>query len=500
MKDLGNRSLSAVFWGAGGSVFRILLQFATQIALARILGPQQYGLFAIGAIVISFSMFLSDVGIAYSLIQKDEVTEQDLRFVFTWQVVLGLLVTGVVTALSGPIALFFGDVEAAGVVAGLAVVCLIHALMAPAHNLLKRNLDHKRIQIANIIGYAGGYVLVGLPLAVYGAAVSALVAAWIVQALITTVILYSGVRHSLHPLFWFSGGRQIMQYGTTVLVTNVTNWIIGNIERVVIARYFASREIGLYSTAYNLLYGPASTLLAIVQPVFFSAASRIALDRELIARTYLALIALTAVVIMPVFASVSSIADTFVLALYGTKWVGAAELVTPLALAMPLYLFWGFTTSLLWLGGAPEREFKVQLPMAALWAVMSWLAAQHSVEAVAWVVLLLFALRYALMLTAARQLMPLPFNGLWRALRGGSLVAVACAIFAGALDGWLNARGLAALGRLMVDGALTTAFYFLLLTILPGVIPHECNDLLERLAARSPAQVAWWLRRLPAKE
>lgn len=500
MNDLGSRSLSAVSWGGGGSVIRILLQIATQIALARILGPEQYGLFAIGAIVISFSNFFSDVGIAYGLIQKEEVTQQDLRFVFTWQIVLGLLVTASVAVLSRPIALFFGDVQAQGIVAGLAVVCLINALMAPAHNLLKRNLNFKRIQIANILGYVIGYVVVGIPLALSGAAVWALVAAWIVQASITLVILYSGVRHSLQPLFWFSGGRQIVHYGATVLVTNIINWIIGNIERVVIARFFATREIGLYATSYNLLYGPVSSLLGIVQPVFFSAASRIALEREKIARIYLALIALTALVVLPVFAAVAAIAETFVLALYGSQWEAAAKLVTPLALAMPLFLFWGLTTPLLWLGGAPQREFKVQLPMALLWVAVSWFAAQHSVQAVAWAVLVLFALRYVLILAATRRLMPLPLKGLWRALRGGLLVAVACAAFVAGLDGWLKIQGLTALSRLLTEGTLTTAFYLLLLTSLPGVIPAQCNELLERLAARSPTPFAWWLRRLPAME
>lgn len=500
MTDLRNRSLAAVFWGGGGSVIRILLQIAAQIALARILGPEQYGLFAIGAIVISFSNFFSDVGIAYGLIQKPEVTQLDVRFVFTWQIVLGLLVTAGVAVLSRPIAQFFGNAQAQGVVAGLAVVCLINALMAPAHNLLKRNLNFKRIQIANIVGYVAGYLAVGIPLALSGAAVWALVAAWIVQATITLLILYSGVRHSLQPLLWFEGGRKIMHYGTTVLVTNIINWIIGNIERVVIGRFYSTREIGLYATAYNLLYGPISSLLGIVQPVFFSAASRIALERAKIVRIYLALLALTALLVLPLFLSLSVIAETFVLALYGARWQAAAELVTPLALAMPLFLFWGLSTPLLWLGGAPQQEFKVQLPMALLWAGVTWFAAQRSLQAVAWAVLLLFALRYVLILFVARKLMPLTLIQLWRALRGGLLIAVACAAFAAGLDGWLKARGVAALSRLAAEGVLTAAFYLLLLTSLRGLIPVQCNELLERLAVRCPRPFARWLRRLPAME
>lgn len=499
MKDLTNRSLSAAFWGGGGSVGRIILQIATQIILARILGPAQYGLFAIGAIVISFSNFFSDIGIAYGLIQKPEVTDEDLRFIFTWQVIVGLLVTVLVALASAPIAVFFGDAEAQKVVAGLSIVCLFNALMAPSHNLLKRNLDFRRIQIGSLLGYFVGYVVVGVPLALAGGAVWALVAAWVVQVLVSLVIFYSGARHPLRPLFWFDGARQIAQYGATVLVTNITNWVIGNIDRVVVGRFFASREIGLYATAYNLLYSPVSSLLGIIQPIFFSAASRIADDRERVVRVHLALLALTALVVVPISVSVAAIADTFVLALYGPQWSAASKLLVPLALAMPFFLFWGFTTPLLWLGGAPEKEFRVQLPMAFLWLAVSWLAAQHSTAAVAWAVTLLFALRYLLIFLAARKLVQIPLASLWRAVRGGLFLSLACCLFVSAIDSWIETTGIAAFGRFLIDATLTATVYIGLLMYLPGLIAADCAGLLNRLEARSPAPLAGWLRRLPVE-
>nr|MBB4247199.1 O-antigen/teichoic acid export membrane protein [Rhodocyclus tenuis] len=469
----------------------------TQIVLARILGPEQYGLFAIAAVVIGFSGFFSDVGIAYGLIQKQDVSAHDLRFVFTWQLIIGTLVSAAIVLLSGPIAAFFGEAKAQEIVSVLAVVCLLNALMAPAQNMLKRELNIRRIQLANIAGYVGGYVAVGVPLALSGAAVWALVASWIVQVSITLLILYAGVRHPLQPLFWFVGGGQLMRYGGTVLITNITNWVIGNIERVVIGRYFASREIGLYATSYNLINGPVSSLLGVVQPVFFSAASRIADQRERLVEVYLGIVALTALVVLPLFASVSAVADTLVLALYGAKWVEAGVLLSPLSLAIPLLLFWGLTTPLLWIGGAPEREFRVQLPMALLWVAISWAAAQHSLEAVAWSVVLLFALRFALIFFAARQLLPISFAGLWRACRGGLLLAMICASIAAASDGWLRAEGLPAFVRLLIDAALAAAVYLLLLMKLPGIIPGHCGELLTRLAARCPAPLGCWLGRLP---
>ena len=143
--------------------------------------------------------------------------------------------------------------------------------------------------------------------------------------------------HAVQPLVYHDEARALSTYGGTVLITNLINWLINNIDRVIVGRLFASREIGLYATTYNMLQTPTSSLLGIVQPVFFAASSRIADDRETIAASYRALIAAVVTYILPVFVAVAAISETFVLGLYGPKWHESAALVVPLALAMPLF-------------------------------------------------------------------------------------------------------------------------------------------------------------------
>ncbi|MFY8016898.1 MAG: oligosaccharide flippase family protein, partial [Inhella sp.] len=165
--------------------------------MARLLGPVEYGVFAIGAIVIGFSAFFSDVGLAYGLIQKREVTERDVRFVVTWQIILGAVVTALIALAASPIATFFGEPRAASVVLALSALCLINALTAPALNLLKRDLDFKSIQIDFLVSYIVGYLLVGLPLALFGFHVWALVWAWLIQAAVNGLLLYRRTQHAL---------------------------------------------------------------------------------------------------------------------------------------------------------------------------------------------------------------------------------------------------------------------------------------------------------------
>lgn len=488
MKNLGAKSLSAVFWGTGGAVIRLVLQFGAQVVLARILGPEQYGLFAIGAVVIGFSNFFSDIGLAYGLIQKETVVDRDIRFVFTWQVILGVGVTLAIGLSAEAIATFFGDARAADVVKALAIVCLLNALAAPSLNLLKRNLDFRRIQMAQITGFIVGYIFFGIPLAFYGSQAWALVIAWLIQAMVFLVLTYSATRHPLAPLMRYENAKSLSAYGATVLITNLVNWLINNVDRVIIGRVFSSREIGLYATTYNMLYTPTTSLLGVVQPVFFSAASRATHNPEAIASSYRALIGAVVIFILPAFAVIGAISETFVLALYGAKWQEAVPLFRPLAFAMPLFLIWGFTTPLLWTGGHASKEFRVQLPIALIWIAACWFAAQKSVETVTWTVLVLFAVRSSVMVASATRTLKMDPLALWRAVRGGLFISPLLALIVFGFDALCHA--LPHVARLALDILLSAIGLLALLRIFPRVIGIELAQLLNRIINRIPPQLS----------
>lgn len=483
-KSLGARSISAVFWGAGGSLLRMLLQIGAQITLARLLGPDQYGVFAIGATVIGFSAFFSDVGLAYGLIQKAQLDELDVRFVVTWQIVLGLLVSVAVWLAAVPIAGFFGEPRSVPVLRALSALCLLNALAAPSLNLLKRKIDFKRINIFALVSYALGYLLVGVPMALAGAAVWALVAAWLVQALVNLVLLYNASRHALRPLFWYAQARGQSRYGATVFFTNLVNWLINNVDRIVVGRVFGSHEIGLYATAYNLLYTPAASALGVVQPVFFSASSRLQDDAGRIAGGYRALLGAVMLFALPLFTLVAVGAEAFIAMLYGPQWAGAAALCRPIALAMPFFLVWGFTTPLLWTGGKPGREFLVQLPLALAWCGACLLAARFSVEALAWSVLALAGLRCIAIMVAACRVVHLPWPGLWEALRGGLLIS-ACigTVLAVAAP---RLAGLAPALQFGLLALLAKIVWWLMLRAWPGLVGSDLRQLLGKLALQLP--------------
>src|SRR5882762_8278823 len=162
--DLSQRSISAVFWGASGSAVQLVLQFGIQVVLARLLGPEQYGLFAIALVVITLgSYFATNVG--FGLIQKRTVTDEDVRFVNFWQLSVGAVVAIAVFVLADPAAGFFSEPRVAPLIRAMSIVGLLQAAAGPSANLLNRDLDFKSIYLTSIASYAVGYGVIGIPLA-----------------------------------------------------------------------------------------------------------------------------------------------------------------------------------------------------------------------------------------------------------------------------------------------------------------------------------------------
>ena len=81
----------ALKWSALTTVLRFVLQLGAQVALARMLGPGNFGVYGIGMAALTFAAFLSGASFSWNLMLMPSVSRDDIRFSFTWQLLAGLL-------------------------------------------------------------------------------------------------------------------------------------------------------------------------------------------------------------------------------------------------------------------------------------------------------------------------------------------------------------------------------------------------------------------------
>src|SRR5574337_504527 len=479
MGELGRSGVSAVKWSAVSTAARFVLQLAAQVVLARTLGPDVYGVFAIGTVVLTFANFVSSFGFSWSLLQRNVLHEEDVRFAFTWQVLLGLLTMAVLYLSAPALAAYFNEPRAKAVIEWLSLASLLAAAAAPSGYMMQRDLNFRAVGLIQIGSYAVGYLVVGVPMALSGWGVDALVAAWLVQAGVMMIANFAVRPHSLRPLFWYADAAHAVGTGRAVFFTNIVNWSLNNIDRIMIGRLLNAHALGLYNVAYNVATMPNTLLLGALQPAFLSAGARLQTDPERLGRAYLQMIAVVLVLVLPAFVFLSLVSSDLVRFLYGARWTGAAWVLGLLFLSIPAYVWWGLSTPVLWNTGRKNHEFLLQLPLLALGTIGFYLFAGRGLHAAAAVTALLLLGRAVVIGVAALQALHLRAAALLpHALRGLMLSAL-CVVTVRTAQ-YAVARFSMPLLSLMASGLAALAVLALLLIVRPQILGQETAGMLLR--------------------
>ncbi|MBV8502326.1 MAG: oligosaccharide flippase family protein [Paucibacter sp.] len=428
---LAARSLRAVVWSYLGAGMRICAQLVIQVGLARQLGPAAFGQASTVLLVMGLGWLLADAGFGSALIQKEQLQDDDLAFALGWVVLLSTLIGVLTYGLSPWLAGLLNDPALVPLVRACAVLIPLQALSNIPLSLLRRDLDMKRQQLLSVGTYVLGMGVVGFSLAVAGLGAWALVVGFGVQLALTLAL---GFRLAPFPLRLrlHHANTAFRNFGLSVLATNLANWSIESLDRLLVGRFWGLKSLGEYAAAGNLARAPASVLVGTLQAVVFSSTSRAQSDREQVRRGFVAVLCLVALVSTPLFCFLAVQSAFVVQLLYGPSWSSAAPLFAALCLSIPSYAVLSIAGPTLWGLGAARSEFQVQLLIAvATFGGYAALAGWPLAEAV-WLVPVLSLIRSILIVRALLPRLNLSVRHVLHACAGGAALAIAAALMAGA--------------------------------------------------------------------
>lgn len=490
-KTLTDKGLSAAKWNYAGNAVRLGLQFAVGILLARLLGPEAFGTVAIAWLMIGVGMLFADFGFSAALIQKKDLKTSDIDFAFTIQILVGALLTALCALLAHPIAVFFKQPEATDIIRAMSALFLIRAAGQTATALINREINYKTTQLIGILTYAVGYLLVGIPCAYLGLKAWSLVAAQLTQSLCYTVAIIGVLRRPLRLRFYLRDAG-IVRFGGAVTGSNIASWIVLNVDGVIIGHTLGAYSLGIYNRAVTLIGTPAMAASTSLQGVLFSSCARAQGDLAKIKGAYLAATAALALACFPIFGTAAIVPDAIVLAVYGDAWSKAIPILTPLSLAMAVHVFLATIGPVLSAINQPKREFVSQVTTALIMPPVLFIAAQRSLEAIAWAVLVVYSLRASLLFCQLRRALHIRWTELGTALTWPVILTASTILFALAVD--RIALHIAPAPRLL---AIIAACGVALLLLLRGFGPQVSTGLGPygpALARKLPSVARRWAR------
>ena len=487
-QSLTSKSISALKWNYLGRMISLTLQFVTGIILARLLGPEPFGLVAIAIFVQGLGNLFAEGGLGSALIQAQDISQQDIRSVFSSQILIGLIITTVVAATAPLLAAFFKEPNATLVIRVMALSFTLQAIGQTASALIRRNLDFKKIQIISLVSYVIGYLGLGLPLAYLGYGVWSLVAAQLTQVGINAFATFFSNRHAILPLVSPKKCR-FLRFGAAITLNNITSWSIGCIDTAIVGHGFETVILGVYNRVFNLVNMPMYSVVSSMQSVLLSAYAKSQTNQQILQRTYLASVTLMALIFFPVYGAMSAVPDLLMLGLYGESWQAGIPLVMPLGLAMAVNAMLAMAGPLLTGIGRPQMELKAQM-LTLLFSIPTLiLAAKDSIISLAWAVLATYIVRFLLLTLMSLHELKLQRRQIITMLFMPLVLAGATYGFAFELKYQLNAFDLtipSKLGIVIVGCAL---WYLLLLVVFrKAIIRGGIKDSLLAMQNKLPAK------------
>ncbi|WP_273144028.1 oligosaccharide flippase family protein [Oceanicaulis alexandrii] len=339
-EEVRSRTYKAVGSMFGRQLVMRVLSFAGVLVLARLLAPQDFGVFAIANFVLMASnAFISSGGGGAALIrQKEPPSEGEYGAGLLIQVSLAIGIALLVAALA-PLIVDFYELSArhTALFQITAVTLVVSSLKILPTVRLQRAIRHDLIALADIAEYVV-FLAVALALALSGAGVWALIAGMAVRAPVGVLTLWLLSRKAMASSIDWSALRGIANFGLILGLTNLAHLGDRAIIPLMMGATLGISAAGVASLARTVLEAVSIQPLALLATVQFRLYARVQEDADAIARVLRHFLFVSGACFLPVLAALSILAPHWVPLLFNEDWQGLQALVPVLAIAFSVRL------------------------------------------------------------------------------------------------------------------------------------------------------------------
>jgi O-antigen/teichoic acid export membrane protein len=338
-----NRSLALSF---AEKYTNAAVAFISVIVLARLLTPEDIGVFSVAAAITALAHVLRDFGVASYIVQEKELTPARLQSAFTATLLVSWSLALVLVASSGPLSAFYAVEGLQSVLLLLSVNFVIVPLTSPILGVLRRELRFGALYAIKTAGVAV-HGITGITLAAIGHGF--LSVAWAsVAGLATSAVIAQLLRPaSVRLVPNFTEMRRVAGFGVRICLIDLIGSLGTHAADLVLGRTLGMAAVGVYSRAYGLISLFHRDFMSAVQAVAFPAYAATHREGQELKVPFLASIAYLTVIGWPFYAFVALFALPVLRLLFGPQWDAAAPLVQLLAIAGVIGACWALSRHVL---------------------------------------------------------------------------------------------------------------------------------------------------------
>ncbi|WP_131740494.1 oligosaccharide flippase family protein [Actinomadura roseirufa] len=322
--SLFGKASRALGWSLVNTAVGRLGTLAIGIALARLLGPAEFGVFAVAMVALLAVLSFHELGVSLAIVRWPGDPAEIAPTVATISVASSVLIYAGCFAGAPAFAAAMGAPAAAGVIRLLTLSVVVSGLVAVPAALLQRGFRQDRKMLADQVNNWGG-ALVSIALAATGTGAMSLAVGRLAGSAVSAVLLVWAAPGRLRFGFDRERARALLRFGLPLAGSSIVVFAVATVDQVVVGHALGATALGFYVLAFNLSNWPVTMFSQPVRSVAPAAFARLQHDPPALRGAFLSTAGLLAGLTLPVCLLLSGAAEPLIGLVYGDRWGPAAD-------------------------------------------------------------------------------------------------------------------------------------------------------------------------------
>jgi len=380
--EIGKKVASNAAWNYLSFGLSKALNLITVSILAHLLTPELFGLVALATLAIDYISILNDFGLGAALVQRRENIDEASNIAFTFNLLIGILLTSLIVLISPYVAVFFHEPSLTPILRWLGLGFTINALGSVHTARLQRDLRFGK----KLIPELGNTLIKGglsIGLAIMGYSAWSLVYGQLAGMSISALLLWIVVPWRPRLLIRSPISGQLFKYGFSVMMDRAFTVFADSFDYLLIGRFFNTAALGIYTLAYRLPDLLILNTLSVLAAVFFPAFSSIQNQQDVLRKSFLSTTRYVQLLVTPLCLGIFVAADPIIRLIFGEQWLQSISIMQVLSL-YTLALSVGFHVGDIYKAvGRPDILLKIAIPIFIIRLTALWIGSQYSLIGIA---------------------------------------------------------------------------------------------------------------------
>lgn len=358
-----------------------LVSFVVSIFLARILMPEDYGIIAIVNVFLTVADLFVTSGLGTALIQKKDANDTDFSTIFWVNISLALFIYFIIFILSKPISLIYKNSILCPVLRVFGLRLPISAINSVQNAYISRKMEFKKFFFSTIIGTVVSAV-VGIYMALHGFGVWSLIAQYMTNTSIDTLVLFITIKWRPKLVFSKDSAKSLSRYGFQILLTELIGTLFNQVNSFIIGLKYTSSDLAYYSKGTSFPDLINSNVGISLSTVLFSAMS-LTQNPEEIRNIRRSCLKTMEYIMFPLMFGMAAVADKMIIVLLTEKWAFSIPYVRigciAFIVSIPAVIFNQEIKAI----GKSDVYLKIQAIKTPIYLIIILIAVQSGVRVVA---------------------------------------------------------------------------------------------------------------------